>query len=224
MIQRTMDEEHRETMKKAYELFEKHGFRNGDEFLDWLEAERQLGIRNRSSRRKLILGILWSIIAMLCIVVAILLILLFRAAPKVDLSSQSLSDLKVMLLVVDKKEDEKVFALGDTHFNYGSSDLSDEAKTLLSDDVAFLKDNPKVKIRMAGYTSARGTEDSNQKLSENRANAVRNYLIDKGIAGDRITVIGYGRTKPALFEVSPGKRNTDEAKANMRVIFEVVVN
>jgi len=60
-------------------------------------------------------------------------------------------------------------------------------------------------------------------LSEERANAVRSYLIEKGIAPGRITVIGYGRTKPAMYEVSPGDINTKEAKANMRVLFEVVV-
>ena len=80
-----------------------------------------------------------------------------------------------------------------------------------------------MKVRMAGYTSAQGTEDNNQKLSERRANAVRNYLVEKNIAQERITIIGYGRTKPALYEVSPGEINTREAKANMRVLFEVVV-
>ena len=77
---------------------------------------------------------------------------------------------------------------------------------------------------MAGYTSAEGTEEINQKLSEQRANSVRDYLIEKGIAPERITVIGYGRTKPAAFEVAPADINSKEAHANMRVLFEVVVN
>ena len=86
-----------------------------------------------------------------------------------------------------------------------------------------LKENPKMKVRMAGYTSAQGTEESNQKLSERRANSVGNYLIEKGIAKERITTIGYGRTKPAMCEVSPGDINSKEAKANMRVLFEIMV-
>ena len=76
---------------------------------------------------------------------------------------------------------------------------------------------------MAGYTSAEGTEEVNQKLSEDRANAVRNYLVEKGLKAERISVIGYGRTKPALYEVSPGNINSPEAKANMRVLFEIVL-
>ena len=94
---------------------------------------------------------------------------------------------------------------------------------MLDKDVQGLKENPLMKVRMAGYTSADGTEEDNQKLSERRANSVRDYLVDKGIAPDRITVIGYGRTKPAVYEVAPGDINSKEAKANMRVLFEVVV-
>jgi len=93
----------------------------------------------------------------------------------------------------------------------------------LDKDVQSLKENSNINVRMAGYTSATGTEEVNQKLSEQRANAVRDYLIEKGIAPERITVIGYGRTKPAVYEVKPGDITSNEAMANMRVLFEVVV-
>jgi OmpA-OmpF porin, OOP family len=125
--------------------------------------------------------------------------------------------------VLDQKSDEEVVAFGDTHFGYNKSTLTDEAKIVLDKNVQAMKENPNTKVRMAGYTSAKGTEDSNQKLSEERANSVRNYLVEKGISPRRITIVGYGRTKPALYEVSPSNINTKEAKANMRVLFEVVV-
>ena len=168
-------------------------------------------------------NILLAIVGILCVIVVILLIMLFRRSPQMGLSEQNLSDLKVMMLVLDQKADEKVVAFGDTHFDYNKSTLTNEAKTLLDKDVQVLKENPKMKVRMAGYTSAQGTEESNQTLSEGRANAVRNYLIEKGIAPGRVTIIGYGRTKPAVYEVKPGDINSEEAKANMRVLFEVVV-
>ena len=60
-------------------------------------------------------------------------------------------------------------------------------------------------------------------MSERRANAIRDYLIEKGIAPERISVIGYGRTRPALYEVTPGDVNSKEALAKMRVLFEVIV-
>jgi len=86
-----------------------------------------------------------------------------------------------------------------------------------------LERNPNVKIRIAGYTSAHGTVDYNQKLSERRAEAVRDYLIKGGIAPDRLTTIGYGKTRPAEYEPIPENIYSKEAKANMRVLFEVIV-
>jgi outer membrane protein OmpA-like peptidoglycan-associated protein len=151
------------------------------------------------------------------------LITLFKKTPPVKLSEQSMSELKVMMLVLDPKEDEKVVVFGDTHFDYNKATLSESAKTMLDKDVQGLKENPLMKVRMAGYTSAEGTEEDNQQLSERRANTVRDYLIEKGIAPERITVIGYGRTRPAVYEVTPGDINSKEAHANMRVLFEVVV-
>ena len=223
MIQKELNEENKEIRAKAYELYEKHGFKDGDAFLDWLEAEKAMGTQARSKRRKQIQKILYFIVGILCVIVAILLFMLFRHDPSLELSAKNLSELKVMMLVVDQKDDEKVVPFGDTHFEFNKSTLTPSAKTLLDKDVQVLKENPKMKVRMAGYTSAQGTEERNQELSEGRANAVRNYLIEKGIAPGRITIIGYGRTKPALYEVSPGDIDTKEAKANMRVLFEVVV-
>ena len=169
-------------------------------------------------------NILLAIVGMLCVIVVILLIMLFNRNSKMELSEKSLADLKVMILVLDPKDDQKVLAFGDTHFDFDQSTLSDKAKILLNKDVLLLKENPRTNVRMAGYTSAQGTEDVNQKMSERRANSVRDYLIEEGIAPERITVIGYGRTRPAMYEVTPGNINSKEALANMRVLFEVVVN
>lgn len=224
MIQKEMNQENKEIRDKAFELYEKHGFKDGNDFVDWLEAERlQAGKRSRGQRNKIMKNILFTIVGILCVIVAILLLMLFKKSPKMELSDKSLSDLKVMMLVLDPKADEKVVVFGDTHFDFDKSTLTPEAKTLLDKDARILKENPGMHVRMAGYTSAKGTEDINQKLSERRANAVRDYLIGKSIAPGRITIIGYGRTKPAVYEVQPGDINSEEAKANMRVLFEVVV-
>lgn len=223
MIQKNLNDENKEIKDKAYELYKKHGFKDGNDFVDWLEAERQLGEKTKSKRNKQVKGILFTIVGILCVIVAILLITLFKKTPPVKLSEQSMSELKVMMLVLDPKDDEKVVVFGDTHFEYNKAALSESAKTMLDKDVQGLKENPLMKVRMAGYTSADGTEEDNQQLSERRANTVRDYLIEKGIAPERISVIGYGRTKPAVYEVTPGDINSKEAHANMRVLFEVVV-
>jgi outer membrane protein OmpA-like peptidoglycan-associated protein len=223
MTQKDLNEEKREIKSKAYALYKEHGFKDGNDFVLWLETERQAGEKSRSKSNKQVKNILLIIAGILCVIVALLLIMMFTKKPQVELAKQSLPELKVMMVVLDPKEDEKVVAFGDTHFDYDKSTLSPEAKTLLDKDVQSLKENPKMDVRMAGYTSAEGTQEINQKLSEQRANAVRDYLIEKGIAPDRITVIGYGRTRPAVYEVTPGDINSKQALANMRVLFEVVV-
>ena len=223
MLQKDLNDENKEIKGKAFELYKKHGFKDGNDFVDWLEAERQVGEKSRSKRNRQVKGILFTIVGLLCIIVAILLITLFKRSPAVNLSERSLSELKVMMLVMDPKDNEKVVVFGDTHFEYNDARLSDAAKALLDKNVQGLKENPQMDVRMAGYTSAEGTEEDNQKLSERRANSVRDYLIEQGIAQERITIIGYGRTKPAMYEVTPRDINSKEALANMRVLFEVVV-
>jgi outer membrane protein OmpA-like peptidoglycan-associated protein len=129
-----------------------------------------------------------------------------------------------MVLSPNTSADEKVLVFSDTHFEFDQHALSNDAKSLLDINIQGLKDNPEMNVRLAGYTSAKGTEEVNQELSELRANTVRDYLIEKGIAPERIAVIGYGRTRPALFEITPANSKSEEALANMRVLFEVVVN
>jgi outer membrane protein OmpA-like peptidoglycan-associated protein len=112
----------------------------------------------------------------------------------------------------------------DVHFDFDKSTLKPEAQTILKRNIQLLKDNPKTKVRIAGYTSASGTDAYNQKLSERRANAVQEYLINEGvITRDRLTTIGYGETNPAMYEAAPKELYSAAAKANMRVLFEIIV-
>ena len=87
-----------------------------------------------------------------------------------------------------------------------------------------LRENPTAKIRIAGYASASGTDEYNQKLSERRAHTVMEVLITEGgIARDRLTTVGYGETRPALFEPIPEDINSKQAHANRRVLFEIII-
>ena len=142
---------------------------------------------------------------------------------------------KVVILASEPKVEEQVMvaaaepkiiilAFEDVHFDFDRSTLKPEAQAILKRNIQLLKDNPKAKVRIAGYTSASGTEEYNQKLSERRANAVREYLINEGIiAPDRLTIIGYGETRPAMYEAAPKELYSKAAKANMRALFEIIV-
>ncbi|MHB1399903.1 MAG: OmpA family protein [Trichloromonadaceae bacterium] len=142
---------------------------------------------------------------------------------------------KVVILASEPKVEEKVLvavaepkvvilAFEDIHFDFDQSTLKPEAKTILKRNIQLLKDNPKTKIRIAGYTSALGTEDYNQQLSERRAEAVKAYLVEEGvIVSDRLSTIGYGDRNPAVYEAAPEELYSEAAKANMRVLFEIIL-
>jgi OmpA-OmpF porin, OOP family len=142
---------------------------------------------------------------------------------------------KVVILASEPRVEEKVvaataepttivLAFEDIHFNFDKSTLTPEAQRILKRNIQIMKDNPNAHVRIAGYTSASGTEEYNQKLSERRAKAVEEYLINEGIiTPDRLTMIGYGKTDPAEYEAAPQELYSKAAKANMRVLFQIVV-
>jgi outer membrane protein OmpA-like peptidoglycan-associated protein len=142
---------------------------------------------------------------------------------------------KVVILAAEPRAEEKVrvaaaqpkvivLAFEDIHFDFDKSTLKPEARTILKRNIQVLKDNPRSHVRIAGYTSASGTEAYNQKLSERRAKAVEDYLIEEGlISSNRLTRIGYGESDPASYEAAPKELYSKAAKSNMRVLFEIVV-
>lgn len=117
-----------------------------------------------------------------------------------------------------------VLEFEDIHFNFDKATLTHEAKQILQRSITTLQDNPKSKVRIAGYTSAAGTAEHNQGLSERRATAIKNYLVrDGGISANRLAVIGFGDTRPASHETSPRDVKSLAAKSNMRALFEITV-
>ena len=117
----------------------------------------------------------------------------------------------------------KFVMLEDTHFKLDSTSLSSAGEDILDQNAKIMKDNPDLKVRIAGYASASGTKEYNQELSERRAAAVVDYMVNKGgVAPERFDTIGYGETRPAMYEDKPSDTRSDAAKANMRVLFEVI--
>lgn len=82
--------------------------------------------------------------------------------------------------------------------------------------VTFMDENKDKKVTLSGYTDSIGTAAYNQKLSERRANSVKAYLVKKGVAANRITAQGFGKTKP----IADNKTRQGRAK-NRRVEIKV---
>lgn len=118
----------------------------------------------------------------------------------------------------------KSIVLEDSHFDFDSSELKPEGMKALRENIQLLKKNPKAQVRVSGYTSMSGTVEYNQRLSERRASAVRDFLVKEGgISQSRVTMIGYGETRPKNHEASPADIDTKAAKSNMRVLFDISV-
>ncbi|MFA6148149.1 MAG: OmpA family protein [bacterium] len=122
------------------------------------------------------------------------------------------------------KEEVKLIILEDEHFDFDKSTLTEKGVAIMERNVLVFRENPELKVRIAGYASASGTEEYNQKLSERRAKTVQDYLIKEGgLAPGRMTTIGYGETRPATYEPLPSDIESKAAKSNRRVLFEIIV-
>jgi len=99
--------------------------------------------------------------------------------------------------VIAKEVIEKInFAARNVFFATGSYQLLAKSNNSLDGVVALLKADESLMIDIAGHTDAQGSDESNQVLSDNRAGAVKNYFVSKGIAETRLTSAGYGEVKP----------------------------
>ena len=104
---------------------------------------------------------------------------------------------KVVAAAAKTEKRVVILAFEDIHFDFDKSTLTPEAQAILKRDIQKLRDNPNAKVRLAGYTSASGTDAYNQALSERRARAVQVYLINEGIiTPDRLSTVGYGEADP----------------------------
>ncbi|WP_210515239.1 OmpA family protein [Hymenobacter terricola] len=90
-------------------------------------------------------------------------------------------------------------------FRVGKPELLPEAGPALDRLAAELKDRPTLQLRVSGHADRVGEPDKNQVLSEQRAEAVKAYLVKAGIAAERISTVGYGDTHPLY--PSPDVRN-----------------
>jgi outer membrane protein OmpA-like peptidoglycan-associated protein len=90
-------------------------------------------------------------------------------------------------------------------FKLGTAELLPDGYPALNQLANELKARPTLKLRVAGHTDKIGEPQKNQTLSEQRAEAVKAYLVKAGVAAERISTIGYGDTQPLY--PSPDARN-----------------
>jgi outer membrane protein OmpA-like peptidoglycan-associated protein len=103
-------------------------------------------------------------------------------------------------------EDRDVFALDDLHFDTNSAVIKEESYQLLDRLVEYLNSEQGVKFEIAGHTDSDGSDADNLNLSNNRAKAVREYLIKRGVTANQLIAKGYGEKEPLVDNSTPEGR------------------
>ena len=103
------------------------------------------------------------------------------------------------------------------HFDKGSSKLRPEAYPQLDELARFLQAHPNVRLELAGHTDGTSRAETELQLSRDRALAVRDYLVRKGIARERFNIVGYGKARPIADNETP-----EGQQKNRRVEFRIL--
>jgi OOP family OmpA-OmpF porin len=126
-------------------------------------------------------------------------------------------DMTLAPIEVSRVEPDMVIALNNIFFDFDKFTLKAESFPELNRIVTLMKEKATMTVEIAGHTDATGPDQYNLSLSERRAKAVSNYLVEKGIAADRITTTFFGKTKPKESnETKEGRRK------NRRVEFKIL--
>lgn len=81
-------------------------------------------------------------------------------------------------------------------FELGSADLTVESTAVLDEVAASMLAWPEVSVEIVGYTDSSGPAELNRALSQERADSVRDFLVERGVAPERVTAVGYGEDAP----------------------------
>ena len=131
-----------------------------------------------------------------------------------DLSKQSGFSEPTFDIVLDSIVVGSKVILGDIFFDFNSSTLQEASFYTLDKQAAFLLDSKDISLEIEGHTDSLGGDEYNKELSQRRADAVKSYLVSKGIASERLTTIGFGSEQPIS-----DNETEDGRRMNRRVVF-----
>lgn len=131
------------------------------------------------------------------------------------LKIDSTKDIETITVKI-KIEPPKTFVLDNVLFDTGKASLKSSSFKALNDLVELMKMKSTLVIEIGGHTDNVGKADVNMRLSQARANTVRNYLVKKGIAANRVKAKGFGDTKPvAPNDTEEGRKQNRRTEVNI---------
>ncbi len=114
--------------------------------------------------------------------------------------------LQILSVVCDERAEEDLVLRGVT-FATGTNKITPTSRLVLDSAVQYVKARPMAATQVRGHTDDVGGDEANMRLSEARANAVRDYLIEGGIDASRVEAVGLGETDPIVANDSPAARS-----------------
>lgn len=113
-----------------------------------------------------------------------------------DLTADSTLMAYEKLVPLEKIVSGSKVVLNNLFFEFGTDVLTEASLPELERLYQFVENNPDIAIELGGHTDDKGDAAFNLRLSEKRANAVKNFLLDKGVEEERLTAVGYGESSP----------------------------
>lgn len=133
---------------------------------------------------------------------AVSILMLFSCTPKNTDGDQVLLDTTTAVsdtadIQTEVQRPEDLIVLETVYFEYNSWELSFTAREVMSKNARELLKYPSVDVILEGHCDERGTSEYNLALGQKRADACRSYLVNYGIAPERIRTVSYGKERPA---------------------------
>ena len=126
-------------------------------------------------------------------------------------------------IVLEQMKKDKIFVLENIYYEFDSANIRPDAAKELDKLVQILVDNPEIRIELSSHTDSVASVEYNLNLSQRRAQSAVNYLIQQGIAPDRLVAKGYGELRPIARNTNPdGTDNEVGRERNRRTEFKIL--
>jgi outer membrane protein OmpA-like peptidoglycan-associated protein len=132
------------------------------------------------------------------------------------LRAQLLQQLNSVLQTTDSPRG-LVVNMGDVLFDFGKYNLKPDTKITLAKLAGIIQSHPGLQLAIEGHTDNIGSDEANMKLSQQRADAVREFLVQQGLAADTVTAVGLGKAEPVA------DNSTNEGRQKNRRV-EIIVS
>lgn len=119
-----------------------------------------------------------------------------QAIAEEELRAQQLREQQEMEAMQAQKEAREKFVNKDIYFNFDDASLSADAREVLKQKAAWLREKPNALVLIEGHCDERGTAEYNIALGQRRAQSVKTFLVNAGISASRLSTISYGEERP----------------------------